>query len=611
MPANANRDGSAARKSGSKRHGLAWRSFRKTLPWAAGALAAGVAFALWQFSTRPSLSGATAHAAGVKGNESSQAVPSSPAYPVSVAEVRRQDVRVTVNAIGNIAAANTAVVHAKVDGELKALHFTEGQFVRAGQLLAEIDPRSFQIALAQAQGTLARDQAQLRNAKLDLDRFHNLLSKDAIARQQVDTQEALVLQLQGAVQSDQAQVDNAKLQLSYTRVVAPISGFIGLKQVDLGNNVRASDANGLVSIAQTQPVNVVFTVSDAYLPKIRSRLKAGEDLHVEAWDREQKNVLAEGKITTIDNAIDPATGTIKLKASFPNVDGSLFPNQFVNVRLQLDTLENALVVPSSALMRSPKGSYVYLVNNGSVTIQGLLAGESDGNWVSIRGRLKPGDKVVTDGTDRLRDGAKVEIVAQTAMPALAPSGASTDGRNASATPKSDVTGTAGMTPVAHAPDAANADPSRHGDDKAAAKAPAVTTKQEPVKTRATVAQNAAAKHTAAAPSAGPGATDALPSRASTTVAHEAWIDRLPPDVAAKVMKMRPEQRRAWIGQRLDDRAREAAAIPPGGARPAWVERLPPDVAEKVMKMSSEERYAWVRKRLEERLFGPSGGTAGE
>ncbi|RZI84770.1 MAG: efflux RND transporter periplasmic adaptor subunit, partial [Rubrivivax sp.] len=208
--------------------------------------------------------------------------------PVAVAQVRRQDIRVTAGAIGTIAAANIAVVKSKVDGELKAIHFQEGQLVKAGALLAEIDPRPFQIALAQVQGQLARDQAQLQNAKLDAERFRDLLSKDGIAKQQVDTQEALVRQLQGTVQSDQAQVDNARLQLSYTRITAPISGLLGLKQADLGNVLHAGDANGLVTIAQTQPVNVVFSVPDTQLPQIASQIRAGQALPVEAWDRDQK-----------------------------------------------------------------------------------------------------------------------------------------------------------------------------------------------------------------------------------------------------------------------------------------------------------------------------------
>lgn len=331
--------------------------------------------------------------------------------PISVGAVRRQDVRVTVSAIGSIAAANTAVVKAKVEGELKALHFVEGQTVKAGAVLAEIDPRPFQIALAQSQGQLARDQAQLKNAQLDLERFRDLLSKDGIAKQQVDTQDALVQQLKGTVQSDQAQVDNAKLQLSYTRVTAPISGRIGLKAVDLGNVVHTTDANGLLTIVQTQPVNVVFSVPETHLPRINAQLRAGNVLPVEAWDREQKRKVADGKVASTDNAIDATTGTIKLKAAFPNKDDSLFPNQFVNVRLQVNTLTDSLAVPAAAVLRGAQGTYVYVVNSDkTVSTKRVTVGPTDGDWVSVQGELQPGNTVVTDGVDRLRDGAKVEII---------------------------------------------------------------------------------------------------------------------------------------------------------------------------------------------------------
>ena len=323
--------------------------------------------------------------------------------PVSVASVRSQDLRVVLNAIGNIAALNTAVVRTKVDGELRAIRFKEGQMVRAGQLLAEIDPRNYDIQLAQAQGQLTRDQAQLRNAELDLARYKDLLAKDSIARQQVDTQDALVRQLAGTVQTDQAAVDNAKLQLSYTKVTAPISGRLGLKLSDLGNVVHASDAAGIVSITQTQPISVVFAVPEASLAQITRKLKAGEPLVVEAWDREQKVRQATGRVSTTDNAIDPSTGTIKLKAEFANADGLLFPNQFVNIRLQVDTLAGALTVPASAVQRGAVGTFVYVVkDDGTVTVRRIRAGAAEGDLISVQGDLAVGDKVVTDGADRLR-----------------------------------------------------------------------------------------------------------------------------------------------------------------------------------------------------------------
>jgi len=331
--------------------------------------------------------------------------------PVSVGDVRQMDIRQTVDALGTLTALNTAVVRAKVDGELKAVRFSEGQWVQAGQWLADIDARPFEAQLNQAQGQLARDTAQLQNAQLDLQRYQDLLSKDAIARQQVETQAALVSQLQGTVQADQALVDAARLQLSYTRVSAPISGRLGLKQAELGSLVRASDPNGLVSITQTQPMAVVFAVPEAHVPLIMRKLKAGQALPVQAWDREMQLRLAKGRVSTTDNAIDLATGTLKLKATLDNQDGQLFPNQFAQIRLELDTLKNALAVPSQAIQRGAQGSLVYVLqadNSVQTRVVQLLA--VDGDWQAVQGELQVGDLVVTDGADRLRTGSKVEVV---------------------------------------------------------------------------------------------------------------------------------------------------------------------------------------------------------
>lgn len=331
--------------------------------------------------------------------------------PVSVGEVRKMDVRFTVQAAGTLMALNTAVVRAKVDGELKALRFTEGQYVQAGQLLAEIDSRPFDAQLNQAQGQWARDTALLKNAELDLQRYQDLLSKDAIARQQVETQAALVRQLLGTVQADQAQIDLAKLQLSYTRVTAPISGRLGLKQVELGSLVRASDPNGVVSITQTQPMAVVFSVPEIHVPLIMQQLKLGKALAVEAWDRDQKIRLGQGRVSTTDNAIDVATGTLRLKATLDNRDGSLFPNQFANIRLQLDTLKNALVVPVQAVQRGAAGTFVYVVQaDNTVQVQAVQLESVEGDWQAVIADLKAGQQVITDGADRLRSGSAVEVV---------------------------------------------------------------------------------------------------------------------------------------------------------------------------------------------------------
>lgn len=316
-----------------------------------------------------------------------------------------------VSAIGTLSARATAVVRAKASGELLSIKFKEGDEVKAGQLLAEIDPRSYQATLTQAQGNLQRDQAQLKNAQLDLQRYQDLLAKDSIASQQVDTQKALVRQLEGTVAADQAQVDAAKLQLSYTRITAPIAGRLGLRQADRGNVVGPSDAAGIVTINQVRPMDAVFSVPEAQLVAINQRLASGASLPVELWDRDQKQRLARGRLGAVDNAIDATTGTIKAKAAFDNEEGLLFPNQFVNVKLQVNLLKDVLTVPSTAV----QNNYVYLVRpDGTVTQRRIRVGVADGDRVSVEGELQDGEQVVTDGIDRLREGAKVAVIDATA-----------------------------------------------------------------------------------------------------------------------------------------------------------------------------------------------------
>lgn len=375
--------------------------------------------------------GAASAAAGGGGRPAGGRFGRSGPQPVSVAAVQRRDMPVVVDAIGSIASANTAVVRAKVSGELKALYFHEGQPVKAGQVLALIDPRPYEIARDQALATQARDHAQLENARADLARYKDLVAKEAAPRQQLDTQQALVRQLEATLLSDQAAVDNARLQLSYTRVAAPIAGQAGLKQADLGNNVTPGDANGILTIAQTQPAAVVFAVPDARLARIRQQLGDKQPLPVQAWDRERRSKLAEGRVASTDNAIDASTGTIKVKALFDNKDGTLFPNQFVNVRLQLDTLKGVLVVPTAAVQRGSPGTFVYVVTDGQVALRKVQVLAADGDAAALQGELKEGDQVVTDGADRLRDGGKAEVIKVPAAGASAPGGRGR-GRGASA-----------------------------------------------------------------------------------------------------------------------------------------------------------------------------------
>lgn len=376
------------------------------MAWWLVPLALAVAGGGWWWQQRQAAP-AKSEAAGPRKGAGARFSAGGQVQPVSVGMVRHEDVRVLVSAIGTMNARATAVVRTKVSGEIKALRFKEGDEVKAGQVLAEIDPRSYQATLNQMQGNLQRDQALLKNARLDLQRYQELKAQDSIAGQQVDTQAALVRQYEGVVAADQAQVDAARLQLDYTRVVAPIAGRLGLRQADMGNVVNPGDANGIVTITQVRPIDAVFSVPEAHLAQIRQRLAEGATLPVELWDREQKQRLARGRLGALDNAIDITTGTIKVKAAFANEDGRLYPNQFVNVKLQVQLLEHALTVPATAV----QNNYVYLVQqDGTVTQRRIRVGVTDGDRVSVEGELAEGDKVVTDGIDRLREGAKVAVI---------------------------------------------------------------------------------------------------------------------------------------------------------------------------------------------------------
>jgi membrane fusion protein, multidrug efflux system len=291
--------------------------------------------------------------------------------------------------------------------------FEEGQTVKSGDLMATIDPRPFEVQLLQAEGQMARDQAQLKDAQVDLERYKVLWGQDSIAKQQVDSQEALVRQLEGAIKTDEAQIQSAKLQLIYSRITAPISGRVGLRLVDPGNIVHATDVNGLAVINQLQPIAVVFSIPEDSLPPVLAALKAGKRLPVEAFNREQTKKLATGSLLTVDNQIDPNTGTVRLKATFENKDDALFPNQFVNARLLIDVIKDAIIAPSAAIQRGPQGLYIYVVNpDRSVTIHPITIGDIQGSDVSVKSGLAEGDLVVVDGAERLREGIKVELMGQ-------------------------------------------------------------------------------------------------------------------------------------------------------------------------------------------------------
>ncbi len=343
--------------------------------------------------------------------------------PVIAVPAKVADINVVQTALGTVAALKVATVKARVDGLLQDVLFREGQIVRAGDVLAQIDPKPLQAALNQVEGQLARDQAQLNNARLDLERYRTLLAQDSVAKQQLDQQESLVRQFEGTVKIDQAQVENARLQLGYTKVTAPIPGRLGLRQVDSGNIVRSSDAAGLVVITQIDPITVVFTIPQDNLQRVLKQLKAGEKLAVDAWDREQKNKIATGFLISTDNQIDTTTGTIKMKAQFPNPEGLLFPNQFVNVKMIVDTRKGATVIPLAAIQRGAQGTIVYVVKEDKTTsVRPVKMGPTENDNVAIDSGIAPGELVVTDGIDRLREGAKVEVTAPFVPRARGPGG---------------------------------------------------------------------------------------------------------------------------------------------------------------------------------------------
>jgi membrane fusion protein, multidrug efflux system len=400
-------------------HDSSLPSGRRPVFWALGVLAAAVLFALvhWSAAQQPR-----------RGAPGGNAGP----VPVIVATAKTSDINVYLSGLGTVTPLETVTVRSRVDGELMAVHFSEGQMVKAGDLLAEVDPRPFQVQLEQAQGQMARDQALLANARIDLERYRGLLKQDSIAEQQVAAQASLVRQYEGTVKLDQAQIDSAKLQLVYARITAPISGRLGLRLVDPGNVVHASDASGLVVITRLQPIAVVFSLPQDDLPAVLARLRAATRIPVNAYNREDTVSLATGALRAVDNQVDPATGTVKLKAEFSNEDDRLFPNQFVNVRMLIDTLHAVVTVPSSAVQRGTQGLYVFVVKaDDTVTLRTVKPGPSEGELTAMQSGVVAGERVVVDGTDRLREGINVApTTREAARAAIARPSAPAGGRRA-------------------------------------------------------------------------------------------------------------------------------------------------------------------------------------
>ena len=330
------------------------------------------------------------------------------AIPVVVADATIGDFPVYLTGLGTVTPLSTVTVHTRVDGELVRVDFKEGQLVKQGEVLAQIDPRPFQVQLTQAEGQLAKDQAALVSAQLDLNRFKDLVSQGLIPQQQVDAQVSLVAQTEAAIKTDQGTIDAAKLNLTYSKITSPIAGRVGLRQVDPGNIVHATDTNGIVVITELDPIAVLFTLPEDSLQQVLARTRNGATLSVEAWDRDLKTHIANGKLLTVDNRIDPTTGTVRLKAEFPNHDGVLFPNQFVNVRLLIQTLSKVVVVPSAAVQRTTKGPAIFVVGaDDKVALRSVEVPQQGDNQAVVAKGVTAGELVVVDGVDKLQEGSKV------------------------------------------------------------------------------------------------------------------------------------------------------------------------------------------------------------
>jgi len=387
--------------------------------WLGGVVAVLALLALgalaWYLAHRPAVpNGVAGAAAGGPGGGGRAGGPGGgrggPASTVGIAAATTRDMPVILDALGTVTPVVTVTVRPQVSGIITQVFFTEGQLVSKGQLLAQIDPRPFDIALQQAIGARLRDEAQLENARITLQRYQTLLQQDSIARQDVDTQAALVKQLEGTVTMDKANEATARLNVGYARVVAPSAGRIGLRPVDPGNNISTGDANGVATITQVAPIDVQFAVPQDRVPEIQSRVSEGARLPVTAWDRTRTRKLGEGTFSTLDNLVDVTTGTVKAKARFPNTDTALFPNQFVNVQILLRTIPNAVVVPVTALRHGSNGDFVYVLQEDrTVSVRPVTRGDQTVDVVAIASGLQPGERVVTEGGDRLKEGARVQV----------------------------------------------------------------------------------------------------------------------------------------------------------------------------------------------------------
>lgn len=386
------------------------RKRRSKLWWLVGV--AIIASIVWSAKNRP--------AAPAGGRKAADA-----AMTVNTATARSGDVNLYLNGLGSVTPLATVTVHTRVAGQVMSIRFKEGQEVKAGDVLVDIDPRPYQVQLAQAQGQLDHDKALLDSARIDLDRYNTLFSQDSIAKQQVDTQASLVKQYEAVLKTDQAAVDSARLNLAYSRVTAPVSGRVGLRQIDLGNVANPTDANGVAIITQLKPITAVFSLPEDNLQAVMAELRDGKQLKVDAFDRGHTTLLDSGSLLTFDNQIDPTTGSIKFKAQFANKDEKLFPQQFVNIRMLLAVKHGVTLVPSAAIQQGAAtvGAYVYLVNSDStVSVRKIKVGAVENDSTEITDGLKVGDQVVIDGLDKLRDGSKIKL--PSAAPAAANSGKS-------------------------------------------------------------------------------------------------------------------------------------------------------------------------------------------